>query len=159
MSAPETFPTSTDEDSRPQYEFDRTQNALIGDLGSKMRFVGMFSIVIGILVLLGGVLAANPEAFNPGGLISGLLYIAIGAWTRSAGAAFHEVVATKGADITHLMNALTDVRRIYTLVYWICILAIALLVLSLIVVVAWSSLYPEVEMASLSGHEFLSGIA
>ena len=68
-----------------QYEFDKDQNALMGDLGSKMQFVGMFSIVIGALVLMGGVLAANAESFNPGGFIAGLLYIALGAWTRSAG--------------------------------------------------------------------------
>lgn len=132
---------------RGQYEFDREQNALLGDLGSKMQFVGMFAIVIGSLVLVGGVLAANSEAFNPGAFISGLLYIAIGAWTRSAGASFRDVVTTKGADITHLIEALGDVRRVYTLFYWICIFAIALLVISLLVMLYWTSFHAAPQVA------------
>lgn len=123
-----------------QYEFDRGQNALLGDLGSKMQFVGLFAIVIGSLVIVGSILTANARPFNLGPLISGILYIALGAWTRSAGTSFREVVTTKGADITHLMDALGDVRRVYTLFYWICLFAIAFLVLSLLIVLYWTTL-------------------
>jgi hypothetical protein len=35
-----------------QYEFTSEQNTLIGGLGSKMRFVGLFAIVLGVINLL-----------------------------------------------------------------------------------------------------------
>jgi hypothetical protein len=33
----------------PQYEFSQEQNALIGSLASKMRFVGLFFVVLGLI--------------------------------------------------------------------------------------------------------------
>jgi hypothetical protein len=38
--------------SSPQYEFTQEQNALIGSLASKMRFVGLFFVVVGVLNVL-----------------------------------------------------------------------------------------------------------
>jgi len=38
--------------SPPQYEFTPQQNALIGSLASKMRFVGLFFVVVGVINLL-----------------------------------------------------------------------------------------------------------
>jgi len=38
--------------SPPQYEFSHEQNALIGSLATKMRFVGLFLAVVGVLNLL-----------------------------------------------------------------------------------------------------------
>jgi hypothetical protein len=40
----------------PQYEFTNEQNALIGSLASKMRFVGLFLFALGALNILLGVL-------------------------------------------------------------------------------------------------------
>ncbi len=141
MSAPDAGESPTpDQSTTGQYEFGADQNAIMGDLGSKMQFVGMFTIVIGTLGLIGGVLALNTDATrSPGIFIMSLLYIAIGAWTRSAGAGFRQIVATRGADITHLMDALSNVRRVYSLFYWICIIAIALLVISMLIMVFWSA--------------------
>src|SRR5262249_55775357 len=36
----------------PQYEFSQEQNALIGSLAGKMRFVGLFLVVVGVLNLV-----------------------------------------------------------------------------------------------------------
>jgi hypothetical protein len=36
----------------PQYEFTEQQNALIGSLASKMRFVGLFFVIVGLVNLL-----------------------------------------------------------------------------------------------------------
>lgn len=146
MSAPSaTGETPPPERPPAQYEFDRDQNALMGDLGAKMQFVGMLSIVIGAIVLVGSVLTVN--VFSLGNLIAGLLYIALGAWTRAAGEEFRDVVRTKGADITHLMDALANIRRIYTLFYWICLVAIALMVISLLFLVLWYSFADEPAVA------------
>jgi hypothetical protein len=42
--------------SPPQYEFTQEQNALIGSLASKMRFVGLFFVVVGLINVLVAVL-------------------------------------------------------------------------------------------------------
>lgn len=36
----------------PQCEFSNEQNALLGSLASKMRFVGLFFVVVGVLNIL-----------------------------------------------------------------------------------------------------------
>src|SRR5262249_46601698 len=40
-----------------QYEFTSEQNTLIGGLGSKMRFVGLFAVVLGVVNLIIALLA------------------------------------------------------------------------------------------------------
>jgi hypothetical protein len=118
------------EPGRTSYEFGPDQNELIGTLASKMRFVGMFLIALGVVALLGA--AAQFRDLRDGNLIVfGLFQIVIGAWTRSAGGGFHRIVTTQGADIPHLMAALQDLRKLYTLQYWLVVLAIVLLVVSL----------------------------
>jgi hypothetical protein len=42
-----------------QYEFTSDQNALIGSLGSKMRFVGLFAVVLGVINLILAILAVT----------------------------------------------------------------------------------------------------
>ncbi len=109
-----------------QYEFAPAQNALIGSLADKMTFVGLFGLSLGLLALLAGI-----ARFDPAALILGLVYILVGVWTRSAGGSFREVVRTHGADISHLMNALESLRKFYSLMYWLGIVAIAALVILL----------------------------
>jgi hypothetical protein len=107
--------------SGPQYEFTAEQNATIGDLARKMRFVAVFLILGGALeclTVLGGHLT---------GLISGLVHVFLGAWTWSAGNSFRQIVDTQGQDITHLMSALGDLRRVYGLLYVLLIIALVLL--------------------------------
>jgi hypothetical protein len=38
--------------SQPQYEFSQEENSLIGSLASKMSFVGLFFVVVGVINLL-----------------------------------------------------------------------------------------------------------
>src|SRR5262245_65682706 len=43
----------------PQYEFTREQNTLIGSLAHKMRWVGLFFVVVGLLdLIMAGLLVA-----------------------------------------------------------------------------------------------------
>jgi hypothetical protein len=42
--------------SSPQYEFSQEQNTLIGSLASKMRFVGLFFEIVGVLNIVIGLL-------------------------------------------------------------------------------------------------------
>src|SRR5262249_43319151 len=58
--------------------------------------------------------------------VNGLLYLLIGVWTRSAGGSFKQVVETQGGDIRHLMDALSSLNKMYSLVYTLILLALLL---------------------------------
>ncbi len=129
--------SSTDRVSGPQIEFDADQNAVFRTLGRKMRFVGMFAIVLGVLALLGGVFGMMQLRDSRDFSLAcfGIMQLLIGAWTRAAGAEFQRVAETHGADISHLMNALVDLRKLYTFQYWLAILMIVLVVITVVLAV------------------------
>jgi len=96
-----------------------------------MTFVGIFYVVASVLIGLAGLVALF---FAP---LIGALYIIlltpqllIGIWTINAANSFKLVVDTRGHDIPHLMNALTSLRKLYTLMFWFLIAALVLIVLA-----------------------------
>jgi hypothetical protein len=72
-------------------------------------------------------------ALNVG--VVGLFYMLMGTWTRSAARSFSQIVTTQGQDISHLMNALSSLHSMYSLVYTLLVItlvcAVVLLGLSL----------------------------
>ena len=48
---------------------------------------------------------------------TGLFYLLMGVWTRSAAASFRKIVTTQGSDIKHLMDGMTSLHRMYSLLY------------------------------------------
>jgi hypothetical protein len=117
-----------------QYEFSLAQNATIGNLATKMRFVGLFLILGGILQCVAAF------AGHYGGLISGAVNIMVGVWTRNAAGSFQQIVATQGRDITHLMNALGELLKLYRLQYVLLVIALVLLavVIPIMLIIAMS---------------------
>lgn len=113
-----------------RYEFSGSQNELIKNLADKMRLVGYFLIVAGVLGVVGGVLALR--AGGLGNIISGVVYILIGFWTNNASSGFQRIVKTQGNDIENLMGALGELRKLYTLQYWLLIVFLAFLALLLV---------------------------
>lgn len=122
-----------------EYEFSSSQNELIGDLAKKMSFVAILSIAAGIVVLIFGIITlvaafAEPvrfsEAINM--LIQGIFFLLIGTWTRKAGLGFKRIVTTAGSDIENLMGALGELRKLYTLQYWLVILLLVFVILGIV---------------------------
>jgi len=112
-----------------EYEFDVTQELVVGELAGAMRFVGTASIVLAVVMWLIGI--ATTFMGNPAGLaqiIQGVLLAFIGVWTRSSARSFQLVVDTKGNDIANLMSALSELRRLYNLQRWVMIVALVLMV-------------------------------
>jgi hypothetical protein len=153
-----------------EYEFSQEQNALFSALSTRMRLVGLFLAVVGILNILAGLIivvaiyrAKLPEEYVKsvidkateaskvdvkaqleklppdnqlwglaiGGFVNGLLYLLIGVWTRSSASSFQMIVDTKGHDISHLMNALHSLNKMYTLIYTIIMIGVLLLLITL----------------------------
>lgn len=111
------------------YEFNADQETVIRELAGSMGFVGTASAVLAVIMWIIGI--ATMFMMNPAGLgniIQGVLLIFIGIWTRSAARSFQLVVDTKGSDITNMMNALGELRRLYNLQKWLMILGLVLVI-------------------------------
>jgi hypothetical protein len=136
---PETPPSS--HPATPTYEFTSTQHGVIRSLSQKMKFVGIFYVLASALV---GLAAIAAMFFSP---LIGLLYLVIltpelliGIWTIHSANSFQMVVETSGRDIPHLMNALTALRKLYTLMFWLLIAALVFMVLAMAVgLFLWTS--------------------
>ena len=114
------------------YEFTIAQNENIRILSRRMTFVGVFYVIASVLVGLAGLVALFIAP------LIGVLYIIlltpqllIGIWTITAANSFKLVVDTRGHDIPHLMNALTSLRKLYTLMFWLLIVALVFMVVAI----------------------------
>ncbi|MFB2937687.1 DUF5362 family protein [Aerosakkonemataceae cyanobacterium BLCC-F154] len=112
-----------------EYEFSGSQNELIKNLADKMRFVAYFLIAAGVLSVIGGIFNLRTGL---GAIINGVVYILIGVWTNSASSAFRRIVETSGSDIENLMGALGELRKLYTLQYWLLIIALVFTAIALV---------------------------
>jgi cell division protein FtsL len=119
-TAPAGAPANSVRATEKQYEFKPGENKIIGELASRMNFVGLFLLAVGILVIAHGVVVA----VHWGPIISGTLTCVVGIWTQRASVSFRSVVQTQGCDISHLMRALEDLRKLYSLQFWLLILCI-----------------------------------
>ena len=116
------------------YEFTAEQNQLIADLARKMKGVAIFMAAIGAMALAGCVtsaLRARPDLAVIAALAAAF-FLAIAFWTFRAGREFRRVVDTRGHDIPHTMNALAQLRRFYTLHFWLIIVYLVLIVLAIL---------------------------
>jgi len=60
-----------------------------------------------------------------------LLYLMIGLWTQNAGSSFQKIVETRGSDVSHLMDALSSLNKMYTLIYTLILLSLLVLIVGL----------------------------
>ena len=112
------------------YEFSSSQNSLIKELADKMRFVSFFLIGLGVLATIGGVAALTREGF--GNIVYGTIQIIIGLWTQKAAFSFQRIGFAQGNDIENLMGALGELRKLYTLQYWLYIIALIFVAIALV---------------------------
>ena len=116
------------------YEFSAQENETIQVLARRMKFVGIFNIVIGVLYGVAGLvfLLVQPLALMLYLPVVGML-ILIGVWTNSASSSFKMIVQTEGQDIMHLMSALGQLRKLYNLQFWLLVVGLALVVIFFLV--------------------------
>lgn len=55
---------------------------------------------------------------------TGLFYLLMGVWTRSAGSAFQKIVDTQGSDMRNLMEGMGSLHQMYTLLYTLLVLVL-----------------------------------
>ena len=131
----------------PNYEFTQQQNQDIGALAGALRFVGIASVVFGILAGAGAALVVAKSDVETskavvnvaGSIIQAIFLIFTGIWLTSAASSFREIVATKGRDIAHLMDAIKELRRVYGLQQVFIIIGIILIGAALVLVLVVGS--------------------
>ena len=123
-----------------EFEFDVSQNNLLGDLAGKMRFVGLLLLFVGFLNGVAGLIIMFSKLQDGlSSMVVGIILVLIGFWTRQASTSFTQIVETEGHDISNLMIALGELRKLYSLQYWLILAGAALLILNFIVdiVLGW----------------------
>ena len=122
---------------KDRYEFTPAQEAVIGDLAGKMQFVGLCMCALAVLWVTQVVIVLvsrwnEPRPFDVYGTLNALIYGLIGFWTLTASGAFAQVVRTVGWDVSHVMDALRSLRKMYSLLNYLLIAAIVVVFILLI---------------------------
>jgi hypothetical protein len=132
----------------PQTEFNDEQNRLISSLGVKMRSVGMFililGLVIGVQVILMSMKIYQGHLQEKPGIaewlkwlpaaalaICALIFMAAGAWTRAAGASFLKIVTSQNRDMWHLGNAISSLYSMFSLINTLVVIGLIVMIASL----------------------------
>jgi hypothetical protein len=130
-----------------QYEFNDEHNKEFSQLADAMTGVGnllkilalAFVIFFGLLVY--DVVQTKSGNYGPAaGVGAGMLFfVAMGFWTGSAAHSFRRIVETKNEDIWHLMNAVSSLKNMYSMLKGIIMLSLVLVVVGVtLLAVAWS---------------------
>lgn len=137
----------------PSYEFTPEQNEILAGLAYKMQGVGFVIALIGILNAVFAAIILYGRYTHPNlvvlptptfmsvvliYVVSAVVYGLIGSWTRGAGFEFQKVADTQGKDIAHLMNGLTELHKMYSLLYTLILFAIVLFLVALMLGIAGS---------------------
>ena len=125
------------------YEFNTSQNEIFRDLAKKMHFVGLLLLISGIISLIIGILVTfnlsslqtEDISLSSGinGILQGVFLLLIGIWTRKAAVSFSSIVKTTNNDIENLMSAMSELRKLYTLQYFLAIITVVFISLVFIV--------------------------
>lgn len=115
------------------YEFTAEQNATIHSLSQKMKLLGVFYMIVAGIVGLWGFVSLIHSFTNAVMLFGEAAFFAfIGWWTHRGASSFQMIVETQENDISHLMKALDELRKIYNLQVWLLALMLGLVVLTII---------------------------
>lgn len=103
---------------KSEYEFSADQNVIIRDLAGVMSVAGLVLMALAIVAILYvGVFVAS-AARDPTPMVFAAFcapMVIAGFWVRRASELLLKIVDTEGRDITHLMTALAELRRIFAL--------------------------------------------
>ena len=131
----------------PKYEFSEAENQTIGILASRMKWVGLFLMMIGSITGLVSIVSlgksAAASAFNLSALIFFLfavIFLLTGIWTANAAKSFALIVKTSGSDIRNLMDALASLLKLYYMQFWLIIDSLIALIAATLVLLSMNLL-------------------
>jgi hypothetical protein len=118
---------------KQEYEFTEEENVLVGSLAKKMKFVGIFGVIFGVLEIIQGISSEKTA------IVQGIISIVIGIWTTKASESFQKIVDTQGNDISYLLGALDQLKKLFSLQYWTYLLGAIIVVISILFAVIFAS--------------------
>lgn len=122
------------------WEFTPDQNVTLSRLAQRMRAVGLALMVLagllGLRATLGG------DAVGLLAVQAGIVLGFTGFWSVRAATELSRVATTDGADMTHLMSALEEIRKLYELQFWIFLAAALLLGVTVLMAITGASWLP-----------------
>jgi hypothetical protein len=123
-------------DSQPgRYEFTPSENQTLSKVD---RWGGLLAwVLMGSAGLLAIAAILSREAASIGSLIVAAIYFIIGLNLRGAADAMHEVVATTGNDIDHLMTALDKLASALRVMAITLLAGVILFVVSVVMIANW----------------------
>jgi hypothetical protein len=131
--------------SRPeplQHEFNTQQDRTIRELANEMRWIAFPLMAVGVLYVVATASLAVQAFSKPELIVSAiyvflaaLFFLTLGGWTSRAADSFQRITTSSGRDISHLMEALDNLRKKYSLLSLLVKIYVAILVVSLIVAV------------------------
>ncbi len=120
------------------YEFNESENSVFAEVATRMKAVGFCIIFFGFLnIIFFAFTLVQSKDFrlgSPGigGISQGLFFVLIGVWTRDAGSSFRQIVDSRGNDIRNLMDAMGSLKKLYTLQFWLLVIALVLVAIALL---------------------------
>ena len=127
-SAPSASPSA-------QYEFSEVENATFTGLSKAMKLVGTVALALGALMVIGFFALLMRHRIGQGtlSLIQGMVMVVMGIWNRDAAGPVERIVTSSGSDITHLMQAMEKMKKIFSLTQTLLLATILLVGLSFFV--------------------------
>lgn len=101
-----------------QYKFNDDQKALFRDLSNKMRFVSICMLAIEVPWTIQAILDLSRlnKWFDAAvSLTQIIVFLLISYWTYKTASSFKRIVNTKGNNLKHLREALSNMKNIYKL--------------------------------------------
>lgn len=101
-----------------QYEFTPAENEVVQGLAGTMSVTGLVLIALAIVAILYAVMFIAGSRQDPTPLVVTALcapMVIAGFGLRSAAEPLLKIVGTEGQDITHLMSALREFKRVFAL--------------------------------------------
>ena len=98
------------------YEFTDEENVVFKSLYTRMNIVGILMVLVGVALILLGMIRYPLSVEMLLLVANGLILFGMGFLTFRSSKRFKKIVDTEGHDITYLMEAMNDLKRLYTLI-------------------------------------------
>jgi hypothetical protein len=119
-------PETTQSEGR-EFEFSDAQKESFGALAGSVIFLGVCALLLSGVSLLGslGAFVEGYPSFAGGAVVAAMVYGCTAVWMLSAGRSLSAMLRTRGRDIALLMEAITQLRRLFGLALGLMLLVVA----------------------------------
>jgi hypothetical protein len=131
-------PRSDDPSANGPFEFGPAEDDVFSRLAGSMKFVAIVLAGLGVLMLVGALIAHQHMAGADliSSLVQGLVSIIIGGWLLGAASSLRAITETRGNDVPNLMVAMDKLRKVYTLQAVLLAIAGAVVVVAVVLAIA-----------------------